>query len=118
MKAISQERVDEIIDRTRSGGAEIVNLLKTGSAFYAPASSAIAMAESYLFNQRRILPCAVHLNGEYGVSDTYAGVPAIIGAKGVEKVIELTLEENEKNQFDASIQSVKGLMDDVTRLGL
>jgi malate dehydrogenase len=118
MKAITQERVDQIIDRTRNGGAEIVNLLKTGSAFYAPASSAIAMAESYLFNQRRILPCAVHLTGEYGVSDVYAGVPAIIGKNGVEKVIELSLEEHEKNQFDASIQSVQRLMDDVTRLGL
>lgn len=118
MKAITQERVDHIIERTRNGGAEIVNLLKTGSAFYAPASSAIAMAESYLFNQRRVLPCAVHLNGEYGVSDVYAGVPAIIGENGVEKVIELSLEEHEKNQFDASIQSVQRLMDDVTRLGL
>ena len=117
-KAISQERVDEIIERTRNGGAEIVNLLKTGSAFYAPASSAIRMAESYLFNQRRILPCAVYLNGEYGVSECYAGVPAIIGEEGVEKVIELSLEENEKNQFDASIQSVQRLMEDVTRLGL
>ena len=76
------------------------------------------MAESYLFNQRRILPCAVRLNGEYGVSDMYAGVPAIIGEKGVEKVIELLFEENEKNQFDASIQSVQRLMEDVTRLGL
>ncbi|MDP5012806.1 MAG: hypothetical protein NWQ29_03800, partial [Alphaproteobacteria bacterium] len=96
----------------------IVNLLKTGSAFYAPASSALSMAESYLFNQRRILPCAVHLSGEYGVSDMYVGVPAIIGENGVEKVIELSLEENEKNQFNASIQSVQRLMDDVTRLGL
>ena len=118
MKVISQERVDHIIERTRNGGAEIVNLLKTGSAFYAPASAALSMAESYLFNQRRILPCAVRLNGEYGVSDMYAGVPAIIGEKGVEKVIELLFEENEKNQFDASIQSVQRLMEDVTRLGL
>lgn len=118
MGMISQERVDQIIDRTRNGGAEIVNLLKTGSAFYAPASSALSMAESYLFNQRRILPCAVHLSGEYGVSDMYVGVPAIIGENGVEKVVELSLEENEKNQFDASIQSVQRLMDDVTRLGL
>lgn len=118
MGALSQERLDQIIDRTRNGGAEIVNLLKTGSAFYAPASAALSMAESYLFNQRRILPCAVHLNGEYGVSDMYVGVPAVIGEKGVEKVIELSLEENEKNQFDASIQSVQRLMEDVTRLGL
>jgi malate dehydrogenase len=76
------------------------------------------MAESYLFNQRRILPCAVHLNGEYGYSDVYAGVPAIIGGKGVEKVLELSLEKAEKDQFDASVQSVRGLIEDVTRLGL
>lgn len=118
MGMLSQERLDQIIDRTRNGGAEIVNLLKTGSAFYAPASSALSMAESYLYNQRRTMPCAVHLNGEYGVSDMYVGVPAIIGENGVEKVIELALNEHEKNQFDTSIQSVRKLMDDVERLGL
>lgn len=118
MKMLSQERLDQIIDRTRNGGAEIVNLLKTGSAFYAPASAALTMAESYLFNQRRILPCAVHLNGEYGISGMYVGVPAIIGEKGVEKVLELSLEANEKSQFDASVQAVQKLMEDVVRLGL
>jgi len=118
MNLLSQERLDAIIDRTRNGGAEIVNLLKTGSAFYAPASAALTMAESYLYNQRRILPCAVYLNGEYGISDMYVGVPAIIGEKGVEKVIELSLNEDEKTQFDASILSVQNLMQDVTRLGL
>jgi malate dehydrogenase len=118
MKMLSEERLDQIIDRTRNGGAEIVNLLKTGSAFYAPASAALTMAESYLFNQRRILPCAVHLNGEYGISGMYVGVPAIIGEKGVEKVLELSLEANEKSQFDASVQAVQKLMEDVARLGL
>ena len=116
--ALSQERLDSIIDRTKNGGAEIVNYLKTGSAFYAPASAALTMAESYLFDERRILPCATYLNGEYGHTDIYAGVPVIIGKNGVEKVIELPLEENEKNQFDASVQSVQKLIEDITRLGL
>lgn len=115
---ISQEKIDKIIERTKNGGAEIVNLLKTGSAFYAPASSAISMAESYLFNQRRILPCAVHLNNEYGHKDIYAGVPAIIGENGVEKVIELSLNEDEQKQFNASVNAVRGLIEDITRLGL
>ena len=84
----TQARVDEIMDRTRNGGAEIVNLLKTGSAFYAPASSAIAMAESYLRDKKRVLPCAAWLNGEYGIKDLYVGVPVVIGAKGVERIVE------------------------------
>ena len=107
----TQEKIDQIVQRTRDGGAEIVKLLKTGSAFYAPAASAIAMAESYLKDKRRILPCAAYLNGEYGVKDLYVGVPVVIGAKGVEKIIELQLTPDEKKMFDASVDAVKGLMD-------
>ncbi len=115
---LSQERLDAIITRTRSGGAEIVNLLQTGSAFYAPASSALTMAESYLYDQRRILPCAVHVSGEYGHKDMYVGLPAVIGKGGVEKVIELSLTEGEKTLLDTSVGAVQALMDDVKRLGL
>ena len=107
----TQERLDAIVERTRKGGGEIVNLLKTGSAFYAPATSAIAMAESYLKDQRRVLPSAAYLTGEYGVSDTYVGVPVIIGAGGVEKIIEITFDEAEKAMFAKSVASVKGLVD-------
>jgi malate dehydrogenase len=110
----TKERIDQIVQRTRDGGAEIVKLLKTGSAFYAPAASAIAMAESYLKDKRRILPCAAYLNGEYGVKDLYVGVPVILGAGGVEKIIEMQLNAEEKAMFDASVAAVKGLMD-VTR---
>ncbi len=118
MGMLSQEKLNHIIDRTRNGGAEIIGLIKTGSAFYAPASAALSMAESYLFDQRRILPCAVHLNGEYGIHDMYVGVPAIIGRGGVEKIIELPLEASEKTSFDASVESVQKLMHDIERLGL
>jgi malate dehydrogenase len=107
----SQARLDEIVQRTRDGGAEIVKLLKTGSAFYAPAASAIAMAESYLKDKKRILPCAAYLSGEYGVKDLYVGVPAVIGAGGVEKIVELQLTPEEKAMFDASVNAVRGLMD-------
>jgi malate dehydrogenase len=107
----TQERLDAIVERTRKGGGEIVNLLKTGSAFYAPAASAIAMAESYLKDQRRVLPSAAYLTGQYGVSDTYVGVPVIIGAGGVEKIIEITFDEAEKAMFAKSVASVKGLVD-------
>jgi malate dehydrogenase len=107
----TQARVDEIMTRTKNGGAEIVNLLKTGSAFYAPASSAIAMAESYLRDKKRVLPCAAWLNGEYGVKGLYAGVPVVIGAKGVERVVELELTGAEKSEFDKSVAAVKGLVD-------
>ena len=106
----SQERIDSIVQRTRDGGAEIVGLLKTGSAFYAPAASAIAMAESYLKDQRRILPCAAYLKGEYGVNDLYVGVPVVIGASGVEKIVEIDLNAVEKEQFEQSIAAVRGLM--------
>ena len=95
----SQAKLDAIVERTRKGGGEIVNLLKTGSAFYAPASSAIAMAESYLKDQRRVLPCAAYLTGQYGVNDAYIGVPVVIGANGVEKIVEIALDEAEKAMF-------------------
>jgi len=98
----SQARLDEIVDRTRNGGAEIVNLLKTGSAFYAPAASAIAMAESYLRDKKRVLPSAAYLNGEYGVKDMYVGVPVVIGSKGVERVVEIELAGKDREAFDKS----------------
>jgi malate dehydrogenase len=107
----SQSRIEEIVDRTRNGGAEIVNLLKTGSAFYAPASSAIAMAESFLRDKKRVLPCAAYLNGEYGVKDLYVGVPVVIGAKGVERVVEIELTGSEQAMFDKSVDAVGGLVD-------
>ena len=107
----TQERIDQIVQRTRDGGAEIVNLLKTGSAFYAPAESAIAMAESYLKNQRRVLPCAAKLNGEYGVKGLYIGVPVIIGENGVEKIVEIKLSADEQKMFDNSVNAVKGLIE-------
>lgn len=107
----TQEKLDAIIKRTRDGGAEIVALLKTGSAYYAPASSAIAMAESYLKDKKRLLPCAAHLTGQYGLKDMYVGVPVIIGAGGVERVVEIKLTADEKAMFAHSVDSVKGLMD-------
>ena len=105
----TQERIDSIIDRTRKGGAEIVKYLKTGSAFYAPAASGVAMAESYLKNQKKTLPCAAYLNGEYGIKDLYVGVPVIIGEKGIEKIIELKLDADEQKSFQTSIDAVKEL---------
>jgi malate dehydrogenase len=107
----TQERIEAIVQRTRDGGAEIVNLLKTGSAFYAPAASAIAMAESYLRDKKRVVPCAVWLNGEYGVRGLYVGVPAVIGAKGVERVVEIELDKPERAMFDKSVAAVQGLVD-------
>ena len=107
----SQKKIDQIVQRTRDGGAEIVALLKTGSAFYAPAASAINMAESYLRDQKRIIPCAANLSGQYGLKDIYVGVPTIIGSKGVEKIIEINLNEIEKLNFSKSIESVKNLID-------
>jgi malate dehydrogenase len=105
----TQERLDKIVDRTRNGGAEIVNLLKTGSAFYAPAMSAIEMAASYLRDKRRLLPCAAMLNGEYGLKGIYVGVPCIIGKNGVEKVVEISLDAGEKANFDKSVAAVRDL---------
>ena len=109
----TQERLDKIVQRTRDGGAEIVNLLKTGSAFYAPAASAIAMAESYLKDQKRVLPCAAHLSGQYGVKDLYVGVPVVIGAGGVERVVEIELSGDDRAAFDKSVAAVKSLCDAV-----
>ncbi len=108
---ISKERLEKIIERTKKGGAEIVKYLEKGSAFYAPAASGVEMAESYLMDQKKQLPCAAYLNGEYGTKDLYAGVPVIIGSKGVEKVIELDLSEDEKSNFENSIKAVKDLLD-------
>lgn len=105
----SQDKLDKIIQRTRDGGAEIVGLLKTGSAFYAPAASAIQMAESYLKDKKRVLPVAAQLSGQYGVKDMYVGVPTVIGANGVERVIEIDLDKDEKAEFDKSVASVAGL---------
>ncbi|MDF2096838.1 malate dehydrogenase [Aquibaculum arenosum] len=108
---ITQEKLDAIVDRTRNGGAEIVGLLKAGSAFYAPASSAIAMAESYLKDKKRVLPCAAYLSGEYGVDGFYVGVPAVIGADGIERIVELELNETEMDGFTHSVNAVRGLID-------
>ena len=107
----TQDKLDAIVKRTRGGGGEIVNLLKTGSAFYAPASSAIAMAESYLRDKRRVLPCAAYLSGEYGVNDMYVGVPVVIGAKGVERIVEVNLDPAEKEMFATSVKSVQTLVE-------
>ncbi|HKR17685.1 malate dehydrogenase [Rhizorhapis sp.] len=106
----TKERIDAIVQRTRSGGGEIVALLKTGSAYYAPATSAIAMAESYLKDKKRVLPCAAYLSGEYGVDDLYVGVPIVIGAGGVEKVVEIKLNDEAKANFDVSVDAVKELL--------
>jgi malate dehydrogenase len=107
----TNERLAQIVQRTRDGGGEIVNLLKTGSAFYAPASSAIAMAEAYLRDKKRVLPCAAFLTGQYGVKDLYVGVPVVIGAKGVERIVEIALNAEEKAAFDKSVAAVRGLCD-------
>jgi malate dehydrogenase len=115
---VTQAQLDAINERTKNGGAEIVNLLKTASAFYAPATAALQMAESYLFNQRRILPCAAYMNGEYGINDLYVGMPVVIGANGVEKVIELPLTDLEKNQLNKSVQAVRDLTKTCVELGL
>jgi len=110
MKWSTQKRIDDIVMRTRMGGGEIVNLLKTGSAFYAPASSAIAMAESYLKDKKRVLPCAAYLRGEYGVNGIYVGVPVVIGAKGVERIVEVKLDAIERSMFRKSVKAVRDLV--------
>ena len=107
----TQAKLDAIVERTRKGGGEIVGLLKTGSAYYAPAASGIAMAESYLKDQRRVLPVAAHLTGQYGVKDTYVGVPVVIGAGGVERIVEITLDAAEKAMFERSVASVRTLIE-------
>ena len=108
---LSKDKLEEIIQRTRDGGAEIVGLLKTGSAFYAPAASAIAMAESYLKDKKRVMPAAAHLSGEFGVKDMYVGVPIVIGAGGAERVVEISMSSAEKKEFDNSVGAVQGLVD-------
>ena len=112
----TQNRIDKIVQRTREGGGEIVNLLKTGSAFYAPAASAIAMAESYLRDKKRVLPCAAWLDGPYGVKGVYVGVPVVLGAKGVERVVEIALNADEKAAFDKSVGAVKTLLEATKKL--
>jgi malate dehydrogenase len=111
MKWLTQEKLDAIVERTRKGGGEIVSLLKTGSAYYAPAASAIAMAESYLKDQKRVLPCAAWLKGEYGVKDMFVGVPVVIGEKGVERVVKVRLNKEEQAMMDKSVASVTGLIE-------
>lgn len=107
----SQDRIDAIVKRTRSGGGEIVALLKSGSAYYAPATSAIAMAESYLKDKKRVLPCAAHLSGQYGVNDLYVGVPVVIGAAGVERIVEIELDSQARQNFQVSVDAVKELLE-------
>lgn len=116
MKWTTKKRIDDIVQRTRDGGAEIVGLLKTGSAFYAPASSAILMAESYLKDKKRVLPCAAYLNGQYGVKGMYVGVPCVIGAKGVERIVEIKLDGNEKVAFNKSVKAVESLISTIKKL--
>jgi malate dehydrogenase len=111
LKWLSQDRLNQIVERTRKGGGEIVALLKSGSAYYAPASAAIQMAESYLKDKKRVLPCAAYLSGEYGVKGLYVGVPVVIGAGGVERIVEIDLNVQERTMFMKSIESVKGLVD-------
>ena len=113
---ISKEKLDNIVERTKKGGAEIVKYLEKGSAFYAPAASGVEMAESYLKDQKKELPCAVYIDGQYGVKDIYAGVPAIIGKNGVEKIIELNLNSNEKANFKKSIDAVRKLFDSAKKI--
>ncbi len=108
---LSQERIDELVKRTRSGGAEIVALLKTGSAYYAPAAAAYQMVKSIMFDENRMLPCAAYLKGEYGERDVYAGVPVVLGSNGVKKIVELALNEQEKKEFDKSIEAVRSLVE-------
>src|SRR5690606_3740622 len=105
----SKEKLDAIVERTRKGGGEIVSLLKSGSAYYAPAASAIAMAESYLKDKKRVLPCAAHLSGQYGLKDMYVGVPVVIGAGGIERIIEIDFNKSEQKMFDKSVAAVQGL---------
>jgi len=107
----TQARIDAIVERTRNGGAEIVNFLKTGSAFYAPAASAVSMAESYLRDKKRVVPCAAYLSGEFGVKDLYVGVPVVLGAKGVERIVEIELNGAERSMLDKSVDAVRGLVD-------
>ena len=112
----TKKRLDAIVQRTRDGGAEIVQLLGTGSAFYAPAAAAIQMAEAYLKDKKRVLPCCAYLNGQYGVKGLYVGVPVVIGAGGVERIVEINLNAAEKKEFNASVKAVKSLVDVVKKI--
>ena len=114
---MSPERVEAIVERTRNGGAEIVGLLKTGSAYYAPASAAVEMAESILKDKKKILPCAVYLEGEYGINNLFIGVPVKLGAKGVEEIIQIKLTDEEEKALHHSASAVQTLVDDMKRLG-
>jgi malate dehydrogenase len=116
MKWATQKRIDEIVQRTRDGGAEIVGLLKSGSAYYAPAAAAIAMAESYLKDKKRVLPCAAYVDGAYGLNGLYVGVPTVIGEGGVERIVEIRLDRDEKAAFGKSVKAVQGLIDAATKL--
>jgi malate dehydrogenase len=116
MGCTTKERLEAIVQRTRDGGAEIVAHLKTGSAFYAPAASAIAMAESFLKDKKRMIPCAAMLNGEYGVKGLYIGVPVVIGAAGVERIVEVEFNAEEKAMFDKSVAAVKSLIDATNKI--
>jgi malate dehydrogenase len=107
----TQEKLDAIVQRTRDGGAEIVGLLKTGSAFYAPATSAIEMAEAYLKDQKRLLPCAAYCDGQFGLKGIYVGVPTVIGAGGIERIVDIKLTADEQGMFDKSVAAVQGLID-------
>jgi len=115
---LSWKELDDMVKRTAVGGGEIVSLLKTGSAYYAPASSAISMAESYLKDKRRVLPCAAYVKGEYGIDGLYVGVPVVIGKNGVEKIVELKLTSDEKKNFQKSVDAVKELKSAVAKLGI
>lgn len=116
MRWITDQRLEEVVQRTRDGGAEIVGLLKTGSAYYAPAASAITMAESYLKDKKRVLPCAAYLNGEFGVKGLYVGVPVVLGAGGVERIVEIDLNMRERSAFMSSVEAVKGLVEACQRI--
>ena len=116
LKKFPYSKIEKIVDRTRMGGGEIVKLLKNGSAFYAPASSAIQMAEAFLLNQKKLLPCAAYINGQYGLRNMYMGVPTIIGNKGIEKIIEVKLSANEKSMLKKSVKSVQGLVNAVEKI--
>ena len=113
---ISKDKLESINQRTRDGGAEIVKYLEKGSAFYAPAASGVEMAEAYLKDAKKMLPCAAHLNGQYGISNIYAGVPVIVGKNGIEKIEEIELDENEKSEFNNSVDAVKKLWEAASKI--
>jgi malate dehydrogenase len=116
MRWLTEDRLEKIVQRTRDGGIEVVNLLKSGSAYYAPAASAIRMAESYLKDKKRVLPCAAYLNGEYGVKGLYVGVPVVIGSEGVERIVEIDLNMRERSAFMQSVEAVKALVEACQRM--